>query len=269
MEVVMIDKNKVNRNFSKGADTYDKAAIIQKYMADKIEIFINGSKKNYKILEIGCGTGIFSKKILNSFTNSRVDFLDISPGMLEKAKEKLGEEERIRYILNDIEQHQPEEKYDIIFSNATFQWIENQENLFRHLYSILDFGGKIVFSTFGKKTYCELRESFKSIDGNLCFSQDFITSKTLKEIVEENFMVLVSDEEYMIESYPDVITFLKMIRNIGANSAMGGDQYLTKGRLVKLEDIYMSKYGDGTKIDVTNHLIYMVLEKRIESKRGV
>jgi len=258
----MIDKKKVNRNFSKGANTYDKSAIIQKHMADKIEIFVDGSKKNYKILEIGCGTGIFSEKLLKRFPNSRIDLLDISPGMIEKAKEKLGEEERISYILNDIEKHVADEKYDIIFSNATFQWIENQENLFKHLYSILDFGGKIVFSTFGKRTYCELKESFESMEGSFCFSQDFIASKTLKEIVEENFMILASDEEYMIESYPSVLHFLKMIKSIGANSAMGEGQILTKGRLKELEDIYMSRFGDGTKIDVTNHLIYMILEKR-------
>lgn len=258
----MIDKKKVNRNFSKGAGTYDNAAVIQKHMADKIEIFVDGSKKNYKILEIGCGTGIFSEKILRRFPNSKIDLLDISPGMLEKAKEKLGEEERLNYILNDIEKHKPKEKYDIIFSNATFQWINNQENLFRHLYSILDFRGKVVFSTFGKRTYCELRESFESMDGSFCFSQDFIAPKTLKEIVEESYMVLASDEEYMIESYPNVMAFLKMIKNIGANSAMDRSQILTKGMVRELEEIYMSRFGDGTKIDVTNHLIYMVLEKR-------
>jgi len=258
----MIDKNRVSRNFSKGASTYDKAAIIQKHMADKMEIFVDGSKEEYRILEVGCGTGIFSEKLLKRFPNSKIDLLDISPTMLEKAREKLGDEERVSYILKDIEKHLPKEKYDIIFSNATFQWVENQENLFSHLHSILDFGGKIVFSTFGKRTYCELRESFEMMEGSFCFSQDFISTGTLKEVVEENFFLLISDEEYMIESYPSVLDFLKMIKNIGANSAVGTGQILTKGRLKELEDIYMRRYGDGTKIDVTNHLIYMVLEKR-------
>jgi len=258
----MIDKKKVSRNFSKGADTYDKAAIIQKHMADKMEIFVDGSKKEYKILEIGCGTGIFSKKILKRFPNSKVDLLDISSNMLDKAKEKLGEEERINYILDDIESHVKEEKYDIIFSNATFQWIEDQENLFRHLHSILEYGGKIVFSTFGKRTYCELKESFEKLEGSFCFSQDFIATTALKDIVEAHFMLLAADEEYMVESYPSVLDFLKMIKDIGANSATGDGQILTRGKLKELEDIYMEKYGDGSKIDVTNHLIYMVLEKR-------
>jgi len=258
----MIDKGRVSRNFSKGASTYDKAAIIQKHMADKMEIFVDGSKEKYRILEVGCGTGIFSEKLLKRFPNSRIDLLDISSSMLEKAREKLGEEERIRYVLSDIEKHLVEEKYDIIFSNATFQWIENQENLFEHLHSILDFGGKIVFSTFGKRTYCELRESFEMMEGSFCFSQDFVSTTTLKELVEERFLLLASDEEYMVESYPSVLDFLKMIKSIGANSATGTGQILTKGSLKELEDIYMKRYGDGTKIDVTNHLIYMVLEKR-------
>lgn len=258
----MIDKNKVNKNFSKGAATYDKGALIQKHMAERMEIFLDGSKKEYKILEVGCGTGIFSERLIKRFPNSKIDLLDISKLMLEKANEKIGENENIRYIEKDIEEFTSSEKYDLIFSNATFQWIDDQSKLFKHLYSLLDFGGRIAFSTFGKRTYCELKESFDMMEGSFCFSQDFISKVDLRESVDDDYTVLLSDEEYMIESYSSVIEFFKAIKSIGSNSANAGGEILTKGKLKELEDIYMSKHGDGSKIDVTNHLIYMVLEKR-------
>ncbi len=258
----MIDKSKVSKNFSKGAATYDKGALIQKHMAERMEIFLDGSKKEYRILEVGCGTGIFSERLVKRFPNSKIDLLDISKTMLEKAKEKLGEGENLRYIEMDIEEFTPHEKYDLIFSNATFQWIDDQSKLFKQLYNLIDFGGRIAFSTFGKRTYCELKESFDQMEGSFCYSQDFISKLDLRECVEDDFTVLLSDEEYMIESYPSVMDFFKAIKSIGSNSANSGGQILTKGKLKELEDIYMTKYGDGSKIDVTNHLIYMVLEKR-------
>lgn len=259
----MIDKSKVNKNFSKGAKTYDKSALIQKHMADKLDIFVYGSDKEYNILEIGCGTGIFSEKIVKRFPKGKIDLLDISSSMVEEAKNKIGERENINYIVADAEKYTPEGKvYDIIFSNATFQWIEDQKSFFEHLYSILDFGGKVVFSTFGKRTYCELKESYEILDGSFCFSQDFVSREDIKSHVEDNFLVSAADEEHVIESYPSVMKFLKMIKDIGANSANSGGAILTKGKLRELEDIYMRRYGDGSKIDVTNHLIYMVLEKR-------
>ena len=46
------------------------------------------SEKNKNILEIGCGTGRHTKRILDA--GNKVTGVDISPGMLEKAKEKLG-----------------------------------------------------------------------------------------------------------------------------------------------------------------------------------
>lgn len=258
----MINNKKVSKNFSKGAKTYDKSALIQKHMSDKLDIFVDGSKKEYRILEIGCGTGVFSEKLLKRFPKAKMDLLDISEEMIEQAKLKLGERENLNYIVEDIEEYSPEFEYDLIFSNATFQWIDDQERLFDHLNTMLDYGGKIVFSTFGKRTYCELKESYEMLGGDFCFSQDFVSRKALREIVGERFLVMAADEEKIVESYGSVIEFLKMIKNIGANSANESRGILTRGKLKELEEIYMSRYGDGSKIDVTNHLIYMVLEKR-------
>ncbi len=257
----IIDKKRVSQNFSRGAKTYDMYAEVQRHMADKLEIFIHGSKKRYNILEIGCGTGIFSQKIVKRFPNSKVDFLDISSAMVEAAKEKLGDKPDFNFIAEDAENYKPEKKYDLIFSNATFQWINNQEGLFEHLYSILDYGGKIAFSTFGDKTYLELRESLKSLDPDLKYSQRFFKLSEIRDIAEKKYRVLAADEDFFMENFSNIMEFLKVIKGIGSNSALSDKKNFTRGKFKALDKIYREKYGDEDKIDVTNHLIYMVLEK--------
>jgi malonyl-CoA O-methyltransferase len=257
----MIDKNKVNRNFSKGAKTYDKYALIQKHMADKLDILVHNSEEKFNILEVGCGTGIFSEKILEKFPNSNIDFLDISSHMIDAAKEKFGVSDSIDYIVEDVEKYNPDKKYDLIFSNAAFQWINNQKGLFDQLDTILDVGGAILFSTFGKDTYFELRESLKTIDSTLEYSQNFTTLEELKKVTQNKYKVLSSDEERVKENYDSVMGFLKMIKNIGANSALSKSKPFTKKKFDDLERAYRENYCFENMIEVTNHLIYMVLIK--------
>ncbi|WP_319372314.1 malonyl-ACP O-methyltransferase BioC [uncultured Ilyobacter sp.] len=257
----MIDKKKVNRNFSKGAKTYDEYALIQRHMADKLGIFIEDSEEIFNILEIGCGTGIFSEKILDKFPNSNIDFLDISPEMIKNIKDKLGSREKLNYIVEDIENYKPEKKYDLIFSNATFQWIQNKKELFGHLDSLINYGGLILFSTFGKDTYCELRESLKAIDSSLEYSQNFISLEELKGILGDRYKILAAEEERVKEEYTCVMDFLKMIKGIGANSALSQSKPFTRDKFNRLDEEYRKKYCSGDSIEVTNHLIYMILGK--------
>jgi len=257
----MIDKKKVNRNFSKGAKTYDEYALIQRHMADKLGIFIEDSEEVFNILEIGCGTGIFSEKILNKFPNSNIDFLDISHDMIKNVKDKIGSKENLNFIVEDIEKYQPQKKYDLIFSNATFQWIQNKKGLFDHLDSFLKPGGLILFSTFGKDTYCELRESLKSIDPDLEYSQNFISLEDLKKVLDDKYKILAAEEERIKENYHCVMDFLKMIKGIGANSALSNSKPFTRDKFNRLEDEYRKNYCSGDSIEVTNHLIYMILGK--------
>jgi malonyl-CoA O-methyltransferase len=256
-----IDKKRVSQNFSRGAKTYDTYADVQRHMADKLEIFVHGSNKKYNILEIGCGTGIFSEKLLKRFPDAKIDLLDISPAMVETAREKLNNHSNLNFIVEDVENYRPAKKYDLIFSNATFQWMNDQNELFKHLYSILDYGGKIVFSTFGEKTYFELRESLKSLDPDLKYSQRFIKLSELRDIVEQKYRVLAADEDFFMENYKSVMSFLKAIKGIGSNSALSNKRNFTREKFKALDKIYRKKYGNEDKIDVTNHLIYMVLEK--------
>lgn len=62
-------------NFNKKFDTYDENAIVQKKVASHlIELIkeIKNDKSSFEsVLEIGCGTGIFTRDFLNIYSPDR------------------------------------------------------------------------------------------------------------------------------------------------------------------------------------------------------
>lgn len=73
---------------------------------------------NSRILEIGCGTGTFTRKILENKA-SELTLVDISPGMIDQAKRKL-KNEKIVYLVSSLEElkTKTDGKFDIIFSTS-------------------------------------------------------------------------------------------------------------------------------------------------------
>ncbi len=256
----MIDKNMVEKNFSKGASTYDKNAEIQKYMSAGL-LDITKSKKCEKILEIGCGTGIFTEKILNDIKFDKLFVLDISEEMLNICKNKFFNIKNIIYIKEDIEKFETAEKYDLIVSNAVFQWLNHFENTMQKISNMLSNKGIFVFSMFAEKTYFELKEITKEMNIDN-FSQNFYTKEYIKNIIEKYYNIIDVQEEIVEEKYSNLKEFFKYIKNIGANSAKENRPFLGKNLYFKMEQLYREKYGYINGIRATNHLLYFKLEKK-------
>ncbi len=253
----MIIKDKVKRNFSKGAKTYDKFAVVQKHMASILESFIDGSDEMLNILEIGSGTGIFTECLLKKFPNSKIHLLDISEEMLDYSRRKFKKHKNLEYFLGDAEEYKFNKKYDLIVSNASFQWFNDLEKSLEKLKYFLKPNGQLIFSIFAEGTYFELRDSFKNVDPEYDFSQKF---KSVAEILSYSSSLELLEEEKYYEYYDGIFPFLNAIKNIGANSAKDKKKLLTKNKLQQIEEIYKSKYSKDGNLRVTNHLLYFRLE---------
>ncbi|BDU50267.1 malonyl-ACP O-methyltransferase BioC [Haliovirga abyssi] len=270
----MIEKEKVIKNFSKGAKTYDKYAKVQKYMAEKLnKLFIEHKEKNIncdmnskkQILEIGNGTGILTEYILKKYKNLNMDLIDISPEMIKISKEKFKNiNNNLNYIVGDAEEYDFNKKYDLIISNATFQWFKDFENTINKLYDSLNNGGEIIFSTFGKETYNELRKILKSISEKYDYSQTFYSMNDIEKIIRDIGAEFTLIEENYIEKFKNVREFLFAIKKIGANSAKEKKEILTPGVYKQLEKEYKKNFTKNNKIIVTNHIIFCKIKKEIK-----
>ena len=64
-------------NFDKQFKNYDQNAVTQKKVAKKLLTFIDKSKKYDTILELVCGTGIFTKALCENLNFTHLDINDI------------------------------------------------------------------------------------------------------------------------------------------------------------------------------------------------
>jgi len=257
----MIEKEIVRDNFSRAVNSYDQYAVVQRYMAEKLSNYLQSIDRVDNILEIGAGTGFLTELIIDDFLESNYWLVDISPKMVAKCKEKFQDYQQIKYLVADAEKLKLEESFDLIISNAVFQWFEDLKSALRNFREYLNDGGEICFSIFGERTFQELRSCVQEIRGEDSYSQNFLSKSELERVLAGEFSEIYITEEEYIERFPKVRDFLRATKKIGANSAKKDKPPLTPGVLRKLETRYREEYLENGQIIVTHHLLFVKLKK--------
>ena len=183
----MISKLILEKNFSRYAESYDKYCDVQNLCAEELISKI-GPKGFKSILDIGCGTGNFTRLLKDKFPNAKITAIDISRDMLRIAKEKL-KDQGVEFLEDDAETVILERRFDLIASNATLQWMDDLERSLVSYRDMLQEEGAIRFSIFGQETFlelnCEIREVFGK-DARVIAS-DFSKYDDLKRIIAGHF----------------------------------------------------------------------------------
>ena len=99
------------------------------------------NKPNLKVIDLGCGTGELTQKLHHKLTNPYVLGIDNSAEMLAKAPTQENLEFKEKTILEQINE---ETKWDLIFSNAALQWIDNHHELFPKIISRINPSGQLA-----------------------------------------------------------------------------------------------------------------------------
>jgi trans-aconitate 2-methyltransferase len=101
------------------------------------------------VLDAGCGTGRVTAELVERVPRGRVYAVDASPSMVEHAQTALGP--RATVLCQDLLELSLPEPVDLIFSNATFHWIEDHGALFAALHGSLSHGGRLVAQCGGHR----------------------------------------------------------------------------------------------------------------------
>ncbi|MFA5156821.1 MAG: methyltransferase domain-containing protein [Candidatus Omnitrophota bacterium] len=162
--------NAVADSFDADFNAYSRPAGILR-VEKRVKLFMEycSLKPGLKILEIGCGTGEYSKALFGRGLN--LFATDISFNMLRHAKNKLNRTKRVMFFVSDISLFPfAADSFDVILGNSILHHLEIEESL-KEIHRVLRKNGRFAFS-----------------EPNMCNPQIFLQKriKSLKKLVGDS-----------------------------------------------------------------------------------
>src|SRR5579859_7482872 len=114
-------------------------------------------RENLSVIDLGCGTGELTRRLADALPGSDVVGIDSSAEMLARAEAQARPGLHFeRRAIEDVDG-----QYDLVFSHAAIQWVDNHERLIPRLFALLRPGGQIAVqmpSNYGHYSHLALSE---------------------------------------------------------------------------------------------------------------
>ena len=258
------DKAAVEYSFSKAAPLYDRYADHHRIIADRLMDYVPPDAAAGSILEIGCGTGILTEKLLDRFPDSDITALDISPNMVERCRSKLSHSCRLSFLVTDAEEYcRIGKRYDLVVSSCSIQWIHDRKRFIKNIYKMLPVSGRCLMAIPVMGMLHELVESCLRGARAMMRQLDLNSGEEWKTRFERSGIeILSSSVESVSCVYDHPLEVLKAIRGIGARIDQG-PAFLKPGDLKKMTEYYRRYFDvDGFgKVSSTYRILYLLGRK--------
>jgi ubiquinone/menaquinone biosynthesis C-methylase UbiE len=145
------DKNQAAREFGRWSDYYDRC-ILQwllfhpSHRSIVARIRARFDNRPFRILDVGCGTGVFAERIRETFPNATVWGVDLVAAMLAKGRLRWkaqlghaapvqGDSERLPF---------PEGAFDVVTCANSFHHYPHQQRAVEEMHRVLKPGGRLI-----------------------------------------------------------------------------------------------------------------------------
>jgi tRNA (cmo5U34)-methyltransferase len=141
----------VKTAFDEGAQTYDRARrqlipCFDDFYSTALALIPHQPTANFRVLDLGAGTGLLSFLVARKFTKARITLMDISQEMLGKARERFaGMEERLEFVAGDYANGFAGQ-FDVVISALSIHHLTDADKikLFKNIYDALPDGGIFI-----------------------------------------------------------------------------------------------------------------------------
>jgi malonyl-ACP O-methyltransferase BioC len=203
---------------------------------------ITSSCRPLRIFEPGCGTGLYTALLAEAFPDAVIDAVDKRADMAVCARAK-GMPARVSFRVGDAEEISCG-RYDLITSNAAFQWFRRLEDTLARYMSMVSDGGALTFSFFGPGTYRELATALGDVFGQGCriAAAGFRDKSDIETTLAPLCRRLRIEERVYQQRFACVVDVLRGIKHTGARGAPSGmPRIWTPATLARLERAYMRR----------------------------
>ena len=142
----------IKTTFDNAAKDYDKLRrklipCFDEFYGTGLDIIPFKKYDKFDVLDLGAGTGLLSYFIAEQFPYAKITLADISPNMLNKAKERFGvDNPRIKFMVTDFVEEMITNKFDLIVSALALHHTEHEKLkiVFKNIYDALKKDGVFI-----------------------------------------------------------------------------------------------------------------------------
>ncbi|WP_282368278.1 malonyl-ACP O-methyltransferase BioC [Pseudomonas sp. PS02290] len=253
------DKRQVAASFSKAATSYDSVADLQRAVGTELMTRLPDLVPSLW-LDLGSGTGCFSRALAQQFPQSEGVALDLAEGMLRYARSLGG---AVHYVAGDAENLPLRDaSVDLMFSSLAVQWCPDFSAVLSEARRVLKPGGVFAFASLCVGTLFELRDSWQAVDGMVHVNRFREREEYQRLCTASGLNVRSLEVLPHVLHYPDVRSLTHELKALGAhNINPGRPGGLTgRARIQALMEAY-ERFRQEDGLPATYQVVYGILAK--------
>jgi malonyl-CoA O-methyltransferase len=229
----------IAQSFGAAAGTYDDHADLQRTVAKRLAHLLPPFAAP-RVLELGCGTGLFSRHLLSRYPDGTFLFTDLAPSMVEQCRLNLADAggKRVSFDIMDAARPTVDGPFDLIATSMTLHWLAGPEAALDALGKRLAPNGVLVFATIGGESFPEWRDAL-------------VAQGLPIGVLDIPDLPGIVDEERLIVD-ADTLGFLRRMKAIGGLTPRDGYAPLPAGALRRAIRAADETHGGR----ITWHIVY-------------
>ena len=254
------DKRQVAVSFSRAAASYDSVAELQRAVGHELLARLPQHLNPQRWLDLGSGTGYFSRELGQRYAHSQGLALDIAQGMLAYARPLGGAQ---HFIAGDAESLPLQSNScDVIFSSLALQWCADFPRVLSEAQRVLRPGGVLAFSSLCVGTLQELRDSWLAVDGFVHVNRFRRFEDYQQLCAASGLQPLTLQRQAEVLHFADLRSLTTSLKELGAHNLNPGRPGGLTGRsriraLIEAYECFRQAQG----LPATYQVVYGVLQK--------
>lgn len=241
-----MQKNKViHRESQRANQIFNQRSLDKDYTGLKAIL-----KDGLRVLDIGCGTGAITKDIAHQIAPSGfIIGIDNTEQFINEGKEMFGDVKNLELLHKDILSFETKEKFDLIISARTLQWISTLGEVIDKIKSLLKPNGQVSILDYNHEEIvwspsipnsmqhyydCFLRWRSDAGMNNRIGDE---VAKLLQEKGFKNIQVTPANEHYEVTN-PEEIDKISIWSKVASSSQTSDEGYISEEERLQAIDDY-------------------------------